>query len=133
MRKLDMYEKSLLAFLLMFMIYYLNNGGKYWNSYGFAKEHVVELVCFIFLLPVVATRFARMLLYGLIVYKSELIIYNIALVLVEDPKSLNNCYDIVIVLSLSIWLILFICIFFDKLALLVNKILKKLFTYVRIR
>lgn len=132
MRKLDVYEKAFLSFFLMFMIYYLNTGGTIWDSYGFSKEHIVELISFVLFIPVVATKFAKMLLYGLIVYKIELIIYNIALAIVEDPKSLNNCYDIVIALSLSIWLILVICIFYDKIALLVTKILKKLFKHVRI-
>lgn len=132
MRKLDVYEKSFLSFFLMFMVYYLNTKGAIWDSYGFAKEHIVEFISFLLFIPVVATRFAKMLLYGLIVYKLELIVYNIALAIVDNPKSLNNCYDIVIILTVSIWLILFTCIFYDKIALLVTKILKYFFKHVRI-
>lgn len=125
MRKLYTIEMVLLIYLILCIIGFSGGDSNFWKSFYFIREHGFIIALLIGPKNYFSTVFSKMLSWGVIGLKVELVIFN--LVLVFLPNDLyayyTNWYNAIIILSLSIWIIIFVCIFFDKLIIIINKCL----------
>lgn len=88
-----------------------------WKSFYFVREHLFIIGLILLVLDHVYDTFQLLLLYGLVIYKVELIFFNVFLAFVDAEKwiHLTNSYDITIWLTISIWFILFLCLLIKRL------------------
>lgn len=127
MRKLDKIELSQLIFITACVISFtIGIDSKFWTSFYFIREHLFIIVILLFLKPYVNSVFSILLIYGIVAYKIELILYNIILIFLSDEKAytLNSSYNLVLTLTFSLFLIIFISKFFDKICLIFNRVSK---------
>lgn len=127
MRKVDKIELSQLLFITACVISFTAGGNNnFWTSFYFVREHLFVIAILLFLKPYVNSVFSILLIYGIVVYKTELILYNIILIFLSDGKAcaLNNSYNLVLTLTFSLFLIIFISKFFDKICLIFNRVSK---------
>jgi hypothetical protein len=87
-----------------------------WNSFYFIREHVFVIGLLLLLSDYVFDTLQLTLIYGLILYKAELIVFNIYLAFLPSEKwqHMSKSYDIAVWLTLSIWIILFACLLIKK-------------------
>jgi hypothetical protein len=130
MKKLDKKEIVLISYLALiivrYVIFYFNIGAfEFQKSYAYVVEHSFIIAILLFLRPFVDSVLSNLLVIGIVVFKSELILYNILLLLVskEGYNALNCSYDVVLLLSVTIGIIIIVCRFFDKIAIFVTKII----------
>jgi len=88
----------------------------FWNSFYFVREHIFIIGLLLIISDHVYESTELMLIYGIVLYKMELVIFNICLAFIPKPQweMLSNSYNIGIWLTFSIWAILFICLIFKK-------------------
>lgn len=130
MRKLDKYELLFAIYfgltIIRYCLVYSNLLGSEFNkSFTFIIEHSAMMWIAIFLYPYVDTLFTRLLIIGFVIFKAELVLYNIALLIVgkANYNSLNCSYDVVMALTLTIGVIVLGCRFFDKIVIFITKII----------
>lgn len=131
MRKLNKYEIIFLSFFTftvlgynIFYCHWLSDEAQ--KSYSFIWNHLFVIALIIFGKSLYETVFTILLSYGIVIFKTELIIYNVALLLVdkENYSTLNTSYDIVLILTGTIFIVVFIAKFFDKICITFNKLLR---------
>jgi hypothetical protein len=127
MRKLDKIETICLFYLMLVVLSYsVGTNSQLWNSFYFIREHSYIIVLLLFLKDKFLSVFSILLKWGIIVFKVEMIIYNIFLIFVteKEAEKYNNCYDIVLILTASIFIVIFIAKFLDKILIIFNKFRK---------
>lgn len=127
MRNPDKIELSQLLFVTACVISFTIGGNNnFWTSFYFIREHLFIIAILLFLKPYVNSVFSILLIYGIVVYKIELILYNIILIFLSEEKAcaLNGSYNLVLTLTFSLFLIIFISKFFDKICLILNRLRK---------
>lgn len=134
MRKIDKYEFWLMAYfgccILGYIIFYLHLGSPaFVKGFMLIREHLFIIGLLLLLRLVVSSVLGNLFLWGIIAYKIELILYNIALLIVPEKyyNQLNTSYDVLIILILSIFIIVFVCTFFDKIVITINKLYSLIF------
>ncbi len=87
-----------------------------WNSFYFIREHAFGIGLLLLISEYVYESLQLTLIYGVILYKIELIIFNIYLAFAPPIRweYLSKSYDISVNLTLSIWAILFLCLLIKK-------------------
>ena len=127
MKKLDKIETICLIYLMLVVLSYsVGTDSKLWNSFYFIREHSYIIVLLLFLKDKFLSVFSILLKLGIIVFKIEMIIYNIFLIFVteKEAEKYNNCYDIILILTASIFIVIFIAKFLDKILTIFNKFRK---------
>jgi hypothetical protein len=112
--------------MLVILSYSVGTDSQLWNSFYFIREHSYIIILLLLLKDRFLSVFSTLLKYGIIVFKVEMIIYNIFLIFVtrKEAENYNNCYDIVLVLTASIFIVVFIAKFLDKILIIFHKIKK---------
>lgn len=127
MKKFDKVEISSLLFLIACVIPLTINIGKdFGEHFYYIREHLFIIALLLFLRDTSLSSFSILLKYGIIIYKIELIIYNIILIPIPEEKEdiMNTSYDVAMILTGSIFLITFTCKYFDQICKISNKILR---------
>lgn len=78
-----------------------------WESLYYIREHLFIIVLLLVVNSYLRTYFSKLIIYGLIIYKFELILFNIFLAFLDKKSFDNLClsYDIAMIFTASIWLI----------------------------
>lgn len=133
MRKLYTIEIILLTYIVLFIVGFAGGTSNFWKSFYFIREHGLIVALLIGPKNYFSTVFSTLLSWGVVALKLELIAFNIVLIFLSKELYAQYTwwYNGVIILSISAWLVIFICIFFDKIVIIINKCLK-LFKHDRI-
>jgi len=130
MRKLDKKEIVLFLYLTLviarYILFYFHlTTGEFQKSFIFIVDHSFVIAILLFLRPFVDSVLANLLIFGIIIFKIELIAYNMALLIVPEThyNSLNCSYDVIMGLTLTIGIIVIVCRFFDKIVIGITKII----------
>jgi len=106
-----------LVFILSIVIrLVLSDSSPIWNSVYFIAEHTYVIGLLLLLSIYMEDSLQMSLIYGIIIYKIELIAFNICLAFVpmEHWQVLSKSSKIASWLTLSIWFILFVCLLIKK-------------------
>lgn len=97
----------------------------FWEHFYYIREHGF-IIGILLLKDKSYSVFATLLMYGIIIYKLELILYNNVLLLIPENKAytLNHSYDAMLIFTGSLFLIIFVCKFFDKICLILTRVTK---------
>jgi hypothetical protein len=118
--------------LVGYVFFYLHVGtSEFQKSFSFIRIHAFVILLLLWVRSKLDTSDAAILLWGIIVYESELILYNILLVIVtkKNYEALNTSYDVVMCLSFTILVAVLFCQYFNKIILLITKIISYLKRY----
>lgn len=127
MRKLDKTEIASLTFITLCAINFaFGKSSPFWDSFYFIKEHGFIIALLLLIRSESLSSFSVLLKYSIIVYKLELILFNILLIFLNyhEYEKIKHCYNFVIVFTASIFLLLFIAKFFDKICLTLSRLKK---------
>lgn len=87
-----------------------------WKSFYFIREHIFVIGLLILISDYIYESLQLTLIYGLILYKIELVVFNIILAFMPSESwiILSKSYNVAIWFTVSIWFILFICLLIKK-------------------
>lgn len=128
--KIDKYETAFWLYLALvivsYVFFYLKIGSsEFQKSFTIIREHSFIILLLLWVRSKINTSLAGLLLWSILIYKFELIAYNIALIFASKehhPKiskysqydKLNISYDIVLILSSTILIAVLVSRYFDK-------------------
>jgi len=126
MRKLYTIEIILLTYLVLCIIGFAGGTSNFWKSFYFIREHGFIIALLIGPKNYFSTVFKTLLSWGVVTFKLELIAFNVVLIFLtkEHYDIYNHCYILIVIFSFTIWFTIFICTFFDKIVIIINKCLK---------
>lgn len=107
---------SMVFILLCAVGLVLSNDNHLWDVFYYVREHLFIIGLLLLISDYVFETMQLTLIYGLVLYKIELVIFNICLAFMprEEWYRLSTGYDIAVKFTLSIWIILFICLIIRK-------------------
>lgn len=107
---------SMVFILLCVVGLTLSGDGPMWDAFYYIREHLFIIGLLLLISSYIYETMQLTLVYGLILYKAELIVFNICLATMpqEEWNRLSTSYDIAVKFTLSIWIILFICLIIRK-------------------
>lgn len=127
-RKIDKYIVAFRVYLMLvivsYVFFYLKIGtSEFQKSFSFIREHFAFILLLLWIRSKLESSDAALLLWGIIAYKGELILYNILLIFVPKKHEvvLNTSYDVVLCLTFTILATVLFCHYFDKIISLMIK------------
>jgi hypothetical protein len=83
------------------------NDSALWNSFYYIREHLFIIVLLLVIKSFLQTFFSKIIIWGIIVYKIELILFNVCLAFLNKDSYDQLClsYDVAIIFTALIWLI----------------------------
>lgn len=115
------FEKKVIIGLLVYVLtcaarLVFSNSSAISDSIYYITEHIFVIGILLLVSEYIYDSFQLTLIYGIILYKIELIIFNIYLAFMPPEKwdLLSKRYDISVNFTFTIWVIIFICLLIKK-------------------